>query len=234
MIVLSLESSTLYGGAALLIDQQIVASEFTMRQKSHSEVINVFVDQVLKKAGITFSQLDLIACGEGPGSFTGIRVAANIAKTISYSWNKPIYAVDSMLNIALSNANSEHPYLSIINAYKNMVYYSIVQKNNFTYQVLVPPSVIPVKYLNSVIHQTCNVVGDGYETYSKYFSDELNSRLIRPIKPIDYPSAETLALLAKNKSHQGPDLQWNSFLPLYLRASEAEENKKGILFTPLS
>lgn len=234
MVVLSLESSTLYGGVALLNNDRIVAKEFTLRQKSHSEVMNLFLENVLTSANTSLSQIDLIACGQGPGSFTGIRVAANIAKTISYVYSKPIFTIDTMLNIALSNDDSDLPYLSIINAYKNMVYYSIISKRGYDYKVLVPPSVIPVKYLESVINQNCHVVGDGYDTYSKYFSETLKNKIHRPKNPIDLPSAETLALLAKNKYNQGLDLHWNTFLPLYLRASEAEETQKGILFTPLS
>ena len=76
------------------------------------------------------------------------------------------------------------------------------------------------------------MVGDGYLAYEKYFSSELISKMDRPSLPLDEPNAKALGLLAfygaEKSSH------WSEILPLYLRASEAEENLQGIKFQALS
>ncbi|WP_374031537.1 tRNA (adenosine(37)-N6)-threonylcarbamoyltransferase complex dimerization subunit type 1 TsaB [Bdellovibrio bacteriovorus] len=81
MKVLAMETSTAVGGVAIIVDGNIVAEETTLRQKTHSEIISPFTENCLLKAGLKLEDIDVFAVGQGPGSFTGIRVAANAGKT---------------------------------------------------------------------------------------------------------------------------------------------------------
>ena len=115
-----------------------------------------------------------------------------------------------------------------------MVYYGIYDLQNEFPSDLIHADVVPVRQLDQVIQaEKFIVVGDGYENYRAYFSDSFEKKIHREQKPQDYPLASTLGLLSETLSKTHPTLDWKSFLPLYLRASEAEENLKGILFTPL-
>lgn len=80
MKILAMETSTLVGGVAVVIDGKVAAEESSLRQKSHSENISPFVDHCLSKAGLKLEDIDVFAVGQGPGSFTGIRIAANAEK----------------------------------------------------------------------------------------------------------------------------------------------------------
>ncbi len=237
-MILALETSTQWGSVALVHQGKVLAEEISDRQKSHSELINAMVERTLAKAGVQFSDLTLVATGFGPGSFTGIRVAGNVAKSISYTLNIPLFALDSLFLLAAQAKSQaqEHkvPVLSMINAYKNMVYYGLYNLQNDIPEALIPAAVVPVRNLEQVITQEkFLVVGDGFQTYSKYFPSGFTQKIRRPNHPQDYPLASTLGQLAETLSKKHPTLDWKSFLPLYLRASEAEENLKGILFTPL-
>lgn len=233
MKVLALETSTLVGGAALIIDGQVVAEETSLRQKTHSENINPFVEFCLNKSGLTLEDIDLFAVGQGPGSFTGIRVAANAGKTYAYSYNKPLVTIDSLMLMAAQAKSSTKPVVSMINAYKNMVYIGIFDVSGEEPQYLKGPEAVPVRELNSYITQECLVVGDGWDAYQEYFPEELRARLHRQSDLPDHPLAKTLGLMAEIRGKKGHTLDWKSFIPLYIRASEAEETKKGILISPL-
>ena len=233
MKILAMETSTQVGGVAVIVDGKVVAEEVSLRQKSHSEVISPFVDECLKLAGLRLSDIDAFAVGQGPGSFTGIRVAANAGKTFAYSFNKPLVTVDSLTILAEQARASTQPVLSIINAYKNMVYLGLFDLSSEIPVFIQGPVAVPVRELRNHIDREVTVVGDGWDAYHEYFPEELKKNMSRLSDTPDYPHAKTLGLLAEKRFLKGQTLDWNSFLPLYIRASEAEETKKGILISPL-
>jgi N6-L-threonylcarbamoyladenine synthase/tRNA threonylcarbamoyladenosine biosynthesis protein TsaB len=233
MIVLAMETSTQLGGVAVIKDGQVIAMESSLRQKSHSEVLNRFIQNCLEKTNLKLSEIDAFAVGQGPGSFTGIRVAANIGKSFSYVYNKPLVAIDSLLLLA-ATIKSELPVLSIINAYKNMVYFGLFDLTKGLEPIYQHgPTAVPVQKLGNLITQDVLVVGDGFETYQEYLPKDLLKYLHRDSQFSDFPQAETLGLLAEKRAQQNKTIEWNSFVPLYIRASEAEENKRGIIISPL-
>lgn len=233
MTVLSMETSTLLGGVALIKDGQVLAIESSLRQKSHSENLHVFVENCLRQANIQLSEIDVFAVGQGPGSFTGIRVAANAGKTFSYIFGKPLVTIDSLVLLAAA-VKSPLPVLSIINAYKNMVYFGLFDLHQGPEPVyLHGPIAVPVQKLSTLVHQDVLVVGDGYKTYQEYMPEDLKIKLQRDEFFSDFPTAETLGLLAETRALHHQTIGWNSFTPLYIRASEAEETKRGIIISPL-
>lgn len=233
MKILALETSTLLGGAAIVIDGHVVAEESSFRDRSHSESLNEFVEGVLKKSGLQLTDIDVFATGQGPGSFTGIRVAANAAKTYAYSFNKPMVTVDTLTSLAHQAGPRPHKVLSIVNAYKNMVYFGLFDNSSGEPICVKGPTVVSVRDLKDMVSEDVLVVGDGYSDYAEYFPAELKSKMLRDQAIPDFPSAGTLGKIAEAQAKLNKTLDWNSFTPLYIRASEAEEKKQGILIKPL-
>jgi tRNA threonylcarbamoyladenosine biosynthesis protein TsaB len=230
--ILAFESSTLLGSVALIIDGKVIGGKSSRRQKSHSEVLNLFTEDVLSDAGISLEEIDFFAVSKGPGSFTGLRIAGNIAKTFSYSYNKPIVTIDSLTLLA-GPAPRDIPVLAMINAYKNMVYYGLFKAQKGFPEFIKGPSVIPVKSLANIVTEKCLVIGDGYAAYEKHFPSDVAQLFIRNTEVHDDPLASTLGLLSSEQIQRGLTLDWKSFVPLYIRASEAEENKRGIFIPSL-
>lgn len=233
MKILAMETSTLVGGVAVVIDGKVAAEESSLRQKSHSENISPFVDHCLSKAGLKLEDIDVFAVGQGPGSFTGIRIAANAGKTFAYSFNKPMVTIDSLMLLAYQAKASGKNVAAMINAYKNMVYLGVFDVSGEEPRYIKGPEAVPVRDLKDHIGRECVVVGDGWEAYHEYFPEELQRKLQRDASLPDYPHATTLGIMAEKRALNGQTLDWKSFLPLYIRASEAEETKKGILISPL-
>lgn len=233
MKILAMETSTAVGGVAIIVDGKVVAEETTLRQKTHSEIISPFTEHCLQKSGLKLEDIDVFAVGQGPGSFTGIRVAANAGKTFSYCFNKPLVTIDSLMLLAQRARGSDKPVLAIINAYKNMVYTGLFDMSGEEPKYLKGPAAIPVRELSQHIDPEVLVIGDGWEAYHEYFPESLAQKMHRDPSLPDYPLASTLGLMAEARAQKGQTLDWNLFVPLYIRASEAEETKKGILISPL-
>ena len=211
--------------AAILENGVVVALETSMRQRSHSEFLNAAVFRLLQSKNWLVSDVDAFAVGKGPGSFTGIRVASNVGKTFAYSFNKPLLTIDSLRNLALQT-QTDLPILTIINAYKNLVYTGLYIWNQGNLTELKSPFVSDLPSLEMVIeaYPKALVVGDGYLAFSNFFSEALKQKLVRNDEFSDYPTASALGVESDRLLKLNKTLEWISFSPLYLRASEAEEN----------
>lgn len=228
MKLLSLETSTSVGGAALWADGRVLGEELSRQQRAHSEIVHVFVERLLKNHALSLADLDAFAVGQGPGSFTGIRVAANAGRTFAYLRNKPLITIDSLTLLAAQVTDSTRPVLAMINAYKNMVYFARFEiQGSDEPKCIEGPLALPLKDLASKIDLDYTVVGDGWELLPGWLDEKTRARLHREPEVPDEPRPATLARLAARRLERGLTLDWKSFSPLYLRASEAEENQRG-------
>ncbi|MFP5520216.1 MAG: tRNA (adenosine(37)-N6)-threonylcarbamoyltransferase complex dimerization subunit type 1 TsaB [Bdellovibrionia bacterium] len=236
MKILAIETSTNTGSLALYCEQAgLLASRVSHESRSHSEKFNIFVDEVLTETHLKLSDIDAFAVGQGPGSFTGIRVGANIGKTFAFAFKRPLVAIDSLLNMASQFQETDLPVLSMINAHKNMVYLASYEKINGVWENKLAPAAYFVRELSQVIQAPHLVVGDGWQSYESYLPHNLKALLVRPEGEFfDYPTASALARLASLKLKSNETNDWKLFTPLYIRASEAEESKKGIKIQPLT
>jgi tRNA threonylcarbamoyladenosine biosynthesis protein TsaB len=64
--------------------------------RDHAKKVAVFVDELLKETGVQPDDLDAIAVGKGPGSYTGLRIGVSFAKGMCYALNIPLIAIGSL------------------------------------------------------------------------------------------------------------------------------------------
>ena len=96
MRVLALDTSTEYLSLALLIDGEILAREAQAGQR-HSELTLPMLEVLLVEAGVSLRSLDGLAFGQGPGSFTGIRIACGIAQGLAFGADLPVVGIPTLL-----------------------------------------------------------------------------------------------------------------------------------------
>ena len=115
MRILALETSTQYCSCALSINGETRASHVDAGQ-SHSDLLLPAVARLMSEAGLAFSQLDAIAFGAGPGSFTGLRIACGVAQGLAFAHDLPVAAVASTEALA-EGAAREHAATRVITAF---------------------------------------------------------------------------------------------------------------------
>lgn len=222
MNILALESSTQRASVCLSLNNKCV-EEVSMRQRSHSEFFNPAIEKLLSDAKISLDKVDYFAVGIGPGSFTGIRVAGNIAKTFCYLYQKKMITVNSLELLALQ-VKSKGLVLSIINAYNNLIYAGLFNVDHGLVLTVKEPQVVDINTLETWIQSPVTVLGDAYDIYNNFFSDNFKSKILRNSQYLDFPQSSVLAERAVELIKLNKTLEWNLYLPLYLRASAAEEN----------
>lgn len=129
--LLVVDASSSFCSVALLNQGQswAMAEEQPRRQ---AQRLLPMVDELLKKASVDKSQLQGIAYGRGPGSFTGIRIAASVMQGIALALDLPVYGVSSLQALAeqaLQLNTEAQQVLVLMNAHMNEVFWAIYKRN---------------------------------------------------------------------------------------------------------
>ena len=96
-LILSIETATKLCSVALARDGAVLAMrEEESDRHTHAERINVFIDEVIREAGVVLADLDAVAVGIGPGSYTGLRIGLSAAKGLCYALDKPLIGVSTL------------------------------------------------------------------------------------------------------------------------------------------
>lgn len=98
--ILSLETATEVCSVALSMDDQVIAVRESSGMNEHSSHLTLYIEEVVKKAGISLPDIDAIAVSMGPGSYTGLRIGVSTAKGLCYALDKPLIAVSTLKAMA--------------------------------------------------------------------------------------------------------------------------------------
>jgi tRNA threonylcarbamoyladenosine biosynthesis protein TsaB len=130
MIWLAMDTSTTTLALAVMRDGKCLASYHDRAERNHSIRLVPAVEEVLAEAGVTKQQVDAIAVGRGPGSYTGVRIAATVGKTYAWALGIPIVGVSSLAALALSAAleNESEWLVPVMNARRGQAYTGLYER----------------------------------------------------------------------------------------------------------
>lgn len=99
-MILCLETATRVCSVALVDDGKVVDLEEDVNGQAHAEKLTVFIDVLMRRNKISYSDLDAVAVSMGPGSYTGLRIGVSTAKGLCYAAGLPLIAVDTLTAMA--------------------------------------------------------------------------------------------------------------------------------------
>ncbi|MFB9328810.1 tRNA (adenosine(37)-N6)-threonylcarbamoyltransferase complex dimerization subunit type 1 TsaB [Paenibacillus aurantiacus] len=105
--VLALDTSTAALACALVHGGRVLGSIQSMAERNHSVLTVSHVKTLLDEHGVTADKLDGIAVGQGPGSYTGMRIAVTLGKTLAWVWKKPLVGISSLEALAFGAFRAE-------------------------------------------------------------------------------------------------------------------------------
>ncbi len=215
LTLLALETSTLACSVALLFQNNI--SEKTVRkQNQHSELILPMIDELLSNQKIEIQTVDAIVFGCGPGSFTGVRIACSVAKTIAFAINKPLIGISTLelLAITAHRIFKVEQVLATIDARMDQVYWGTYQLNSAGQMELVGTE--QVSHPNEIIlpnNKSWHVVGSGVDHYKNAFCNNQTFILLHD----QLPNAYDLIELGQIYYQQGKIMSAKTAQPNYVR-----------------
>jgi tRNA threonylcarbamoyladenosine biosynthesis protein TsaB len=123
-LTLAIDASTYEGSVCIARGASVLAEDVTAMRGEHEERLMPLVASTLHRAGVQLEQVTRVVCGEGPGSFTSLRIAASIAKGIATGRDIPLHAVSSLaLLIATSPSTfAAGEYIAVMDALRGELY----------------------------------------------------------------------------------------------------------------
>ncbi|MDH5738616.1 MAG: tRNA (adenosine(37)-N6)-threonylcarbamoyltransferase complex dimerization subunit type 1 TsaB [Gammaproteobacteria bacterium] len=191
--------------------------------RSHSEVILPAIQQLLSEAGLVLKDLDLLIFGQGPGSFTGLRIATGVVQGLGFGLNLPVVPVSVLAALAQGVYRQHHnpDLLVALLARKQEVYWGSYCLDS-DQKVVVPASeecVIDISLLPRVDNRKWAGVGDGW-----VLREGIEQSLGIGVQGV-YETAriepEDLLTLGLWKYHRGEYLSPEEAAPAYLREKVA-------------
>ncbi len=216
MNLLAIETATEACSVALLHgDALIDRSELAPRR--HAELALPMAEELLAEAGIARRQLDAIAVGQGPGAFTGVRLAISVAQGLALALDIPVVPVSSLAALAMQAPGNGAAILAAIDARRGEIYAGVFRFNaDDLIEPLDAERVLAASALELPGTEAWNVLGTGWSAYS----DAIRERLPSPPRWADgdrYPQARDVARLAAPLFAAGKGVPPEQALPVYLR-----------------
>jgi len=233
--ILNIETATPLCSVCLSLDGRIIAQRETMEEKSHASRLTVFIEEILKGECLQIKDLDAIAAGKGPGSYTGLRIGVSTAKGLCYGANLPLIAIGTLktlFNQAMTDIRSSAKmagdledalFCPMIDARGMEVFTCLFHASGkeaepVSAKIVGPETFSPYLALHRVFF-----FGSGMDKSREVLSHP-NAVFIDAV----YPHAAAMVSLSEEMFLKGGFENLAYFEPLYLKDFIASASKKGL------
>jgi len=228
--LLAIDASTTACSVALLYDNNIL-EKFQVAPRQHNELLLPMVDSVLAEANIALNQCDAIAVANGPGSFTGLRLACSVAQGLAFGADLPVIPISTLLTLAQTTYRLHQAthVLTCLDARMNQVYFAAAQlSENHLMQLTQNEIVVAPETLTLPGNDPWLAVGDGFAVYAEQLKNIIHNT--HPIKAITdiYPHAQDAAQLAVRSYQQKLLFKPEELIPNYLQRDLFKRKTQGV------
>lgn len=226
MRILAMDTSNQSMSVAVIENNQILAEKTTNVKRNHSIQLMPTIEYVIKDANLTIDDIDRIAVAKGPGSYTGVRIAVTVAKTLA--WTKEIELVGiSSLKVIAGNAQQIEGSLivPVMDARRGNIYTGLyTYKNQELIELESDRHVSAKEWAQELASKDkiVQMIGTDLEKHLSIFKPYLKENLLLLPSYQQLPRASVLAMLGAQE--EPTDI--HTFVPEYAKLTEAEENWK--------
>ncbi|RDH83717.1 MAG: tRNA (adenosine(37)-N6)-threonylcarbamoyltransferase complex dimerization subunit type 1 TsaB [endosymbiont of Galathealinum brachiosum] len=226
MKILAIDTATEACSAALYIDG-VITEEYQLAPRDHTKLILKMVESLLEQAELKLTDLDALAFGRGPGSFTGVRISTGVIQGLAFASDLPVLPVSTLAALA-QLAYDNHGYkavLSGIDARMGEIYWGNYQLGENALMALTGDEKVSpaqnIKLPVDVSHKCCGA-GSAWKSYSRELNETLGDQINDTYA--DYlPRASSITKLAVEAFNQGLAVKAAEALPVYLRNDVARK-----------
>ncbi|CAG19482.1 tRNA (adenosine(37)-N6)-threonylcarbamoyltransferase complex dimerization subunit type 1 TsaB [Photobacterium profundum] len=220
--ILAVDTSTENCSVALMMGDEIISRcEYAPRE--HTTKILPMVDTVLAEGGVKLTQLDALAFGRGPGSFTGVRIGIGIAQGLAFGADLPMVGISTLMTMAQGTyrTHQSEQVLTAIDARMGEIYWGQYRRQidgdwllQGKERVLAPDALVQEQNANQTDSGIWLTAGTGWESYA-----ELRSQLNLNAQKgeILYPDSQDMVVLAKYTLARGEAVSAEDASPVYVR-----------------
>ena len=237
MKLLAVDTSTEACSAALMIDQDVI-ERYQVAPREHAQLILPMIDSLMAEAGLKPQELDALAFGRGPGSFTGLRIATGIIHGIAFGADLPVVPVSTLAAIAqdffdtesrqrhkTGDSAGEKIVYTAMDARMGEIYWAVYQRDAMGFVELIgKEQVIAADQVEAPELEGVGV-GSGWAVYPDLLMSRLAGRVSRWQSDI-LPRAGAIARLGVYGFNHGLALPVEQAMPVYLRDKVAKKESE--------
>lgn len=223
--LLNIETATHICSVSLSKDGETIDIKESFEDKTHAELLTVFIKDLLNRNSIKPADLSAIAVSEGPGSYTGLRIGVSVAKGLCYGLKKPLIAIPTLLAMAegmKQDLIDDSSLLSPMIDARRMEVYTAIYNQKLEVIEDVHAKVIDEEAFKTLLDQNkINFFGNGSEKCKSTIQHE-NANFIDKT----YISSKHMSQLAFEKFQNNDFKDVAYFEPFYLKEFQALKSKK--------
>jgi tRNA threonylcarbamoyladenosine biosynthesis protein TsaB len=216
--ILAIETATAACSAALYVDGE-VEERFALAPRQHAALILSMVESLLASAELAVTQLDALAFGQGPGAFTGVRIAASAAQGIAFGANLPVVPVSTLAALAVGamrETGKAHAMVAL-DARMAEVYWGVYAREAGGLPALqggeavAGPDDVPMPGEGRWV-----AAGSGWGVYAGVLVPRAGERVVQLLPDLE-PRAHDVALIGADRFARGEVCSAGDAVPVYLR-----------------
>ncbi len=227
--ILALDASTDACSVALIVDG-VTSHIFELAAKSHTQRLLPMVDEILRATNCQLRDLDAIAYGRGPGSFTGLRICMGVVQGLAFGANLPVIPISTLQAMAqgflTENAHNALPLLVALDARMDEVYWGLFSADKTPQAISDEYVMKPADVCEQSVVQDLNkqfiAIGPGW-----HYAD-LQTIVPNQLVQDVHPNAKDILSLAVDAFSQGKSISILDAQPVYLRDSVSWKKRERI------
>lgn len=219
MLILGTDTSTKAAACALYEDGKIIC-EYTLNiNNTHSEKFLPLIEQMLRDTSHNYEDIDVFACGLGPGSFTGIRIGVATIKGLCASLGKKAVGVSSLEALAYNAFGFDGVIVPTFFARADEVFCAVYESNM---KEVMPPSVMTIDELCDFCKdKKVLFLGDGADKFEDLIKEK-SDKFTLAGQNLSIIRGSGVCSAAIKKIENEDFIEYAELVPVYLRQSQAE------------
>ncbi|MEC2071079.1 tRNA (adenosine(37)-N6)-threonylcarbamoyltransferase complex dimerization subunit type 1 TsaB [Alkalihalophilus marmarensis] len=219
---LAIDTSSYVLTVAVTEDSKVLGEMTTNIKKNHSLRLMPAIEQLMRDTGIIPEQLTKVVVADGPGSYTGVRIAVTTAKTLAWSLNIPLVGVSSLELMVQNGRFFEGHTVPIVDARRGQVFTALYRGEQHKMTVQKEDR---LRMLNEWLEELKEIeglilfVGQDVELHQEDIQSALGDKAVFAPAQMTLPRGGELAALGEEKEAVA---SIHTFVPRYLRLAEAE------------
>lgn len=223
MLILAFDTSTRAISVALLEDERPFAELTFAVDRHHSETLLAAIDHLLRLSGREISQVELLSCTVGPGSFTGLRIGVATAKGLAFARSIPIAGISTLEALAVNQVFRGIPVCPLLDAKKNQVYCGLYQVfAEGPPEILISDRLLAIAEIMAEIQAPTIFVGDGAIKYRVALQQTLAEKALFAPSFHNRITAVAVGISGFRRYQEGKVCNAGSLKPIYLRPQSGD------------
>lgn len=228
MLTLAFDSTAKAASVAVTDSDRLLAVYTVNNGLTQSELLLPMAENLLKSLKLTFSDVELLACSVGPGSFTGVRIGTALIKGIAFGKSIPCANVSTLEALAENLFGTEGIIVPVMDARRSQLYTAIFEYKNgdmirHTEDLAISTTELAEK-LRAFEGRPIYAVGDGYDVAVKALT-AMGTKLSETPPLLRDENAYSVARVASKLHKDGKSTNDLQHLPTYLRVPQAERER---------